>query len=45
MPASLRYEPEQIVAESDYVLVHGRFGQELLHLTSPGLSSKFFLGF
>jgi predicted SnoaL-like aldol condensation-catalyzing enzyme len=25
MPASLRYEPEQIVAESDYVLVHGRF--------------------
>jgi predicted SnoaL-like aldol condensation-catalyzing enzyme len=25
MPASLKYEPEQIVAESDYVLVHGRF--------------------
>jgi predicted SnoaL-like aldol condensation-catalyzing enzyme len=25
MPASLRYEPEQIVAESDYMLVHGRF--------------------
>jgi predicted SnoaL-like aldol condensation-catalyzing enzyme len=25
MPTSMRYEPEQIVAESDYVLVHGRF--------------------
>jgi predicted SnoaL-like aldol condensation-catalyzing enzyme len=25
MPASLMYEPEQIVAEGDYVIVHGRF--------------------
>ena len=24
-PASLMYEPEQIVAEGDYVIVHGRF--------------------
>jgi predicted SnoaL-like aldol condensation-catalyzing enzyme len=25
MPASLKYEPGVIVAENDYVIVHGRF--------------------
>ncbi len=25
MPASLKYEPGLIVAENDYVIVHGRF--------------------
>jgi predicted SnoaL-like aldol condensation-catalyzing enzyme len=25
MPASLKYEPALIVAENDYVIVHGRF--------------------